>query len=257
MLSRVAISVSKSSVQCRHLSVIKMRGVNGQKRAASKDPEAMFESLHGSKTHKKLREMFLHECASSIRYKIFAERAELEGLTGIADIFHSLAKSEQRQAEFLYRFVEDELARDILNNMPASTTLNNIKIALHDEKKDANENYKQAARVAFEEDFSHVNEMLHSMADTEKRHLEILNLTNDDLSTLLNEVDEEDKKRGVKLEDFGGGMGDEDDEDFDGEGDEGSEFDEDATDLEDDEEDLDGPQNYSDLRKALRGKLSK
>jgi rubrerythrin len=190
-----------------------------------------------------------------VRYQIFADKAELEGYTGIADLFRALGKSEQKQAEFLYRFIEEELNIDTMNEMETGNTVNLLKIAVADEVKDSKERYVQAARLAFEEDLAWVNQMLHSMAESESRHLEVLKLTLDDVLVIEKG---KDKEKGYKVRDHlkkedkdSDDEDDEDDDEDDEDEDDVSDYDF-SDDDEEDEEEGKGVRTFSDFKKMQK-----
>jgi rubrerythrin len=142
-----------------------------------------------------------------------------------------------------------------MNEMETGSTINLLKIAVADEVKDSKERYVQAARTAFEEDLAWVNQMLHSMADSESRHLEVLKLTLDDVLVI-----EKEKEKGkdyvvkdhLRKEDKDSDDEEEDEDEFEG----GSDFD--FSDEEDDDEDEDTPprgesvRSYSDFKKMQK-----
>lgn len=152
------------------------------------DFDAEGSDLMGSHTFDKLKELYSHQCMAALRYKIYAQRADLEGLMGIADSLRSLSRSEETQAEQIFKLVEDELGTDITSGVPTGNTYENLKAAIGPLGEEPEKKYTDASRVAFDEGITWVAEMVHGMSEAEERRQSLLKLALKELQAMRKEA---------------------------------------------------------------------
>lgn len=139
-------------------------------------------SLKGTKTEELLRDAFAEECMAAVRYKVFADRADLEGLTGVADMFRALSRSEMKQAEHFLQYFEEESGSDLSTGLPMGSTEENLDASLQKEEFDSETMYPDASKQASEDGFEWIAELLNSMGQAEARHLEVLKMASEQLN---------------------------------------------------------------------------
>jgi len=174
------------------------------------DLEAMKEDFYKTKTFANLKQLFEGECVAYVRYRLFADKADLEGFTGLADMFRSLANSELKQAEHLFRVVDDELGIDVSTGLETMSTEANLRAAVKLEEQDAKVNYPRATRIAFKEQVGWIAEMLDSLGETESRHLDVISIAYNDLLEVEKAMEEDEKRKAEQGD--GDAEGEEEDE---------------------------------------------
>jgi len=130
------------------------------------------ESLKGTKTEKNILTAFAGESQARNRYTYFASKAEKEGYVQISNIFQETADNEKEHAKRLFKFLEGgETA--ISASFPAGvigSTSENLKAAAAGENHEYTTMYPEFARIAEEEGFSEVAEVMMAIAVAEKQH---------------------------------------------------------------------------------------
>ena len=134
----------------------------------------MGKSIKGTKTEKNLLASFAGESQARNRYAFFASQARKEGYEQIAAIFLETADNEKEHAKRLFKFLEGgEL--EFTAAFPAGVigdTKENLRAAASGENHEHTTMYPEFARIAEEEGFTVIAEVLRSIAVAEKQHEE-------------------------------------------------------------------------------------
>ena len=128
--------------------------------------------LRGSRTETNLREAFARESQASRRYLYFAQKADVEGLPDIADLFRSVAESETGHAFGHLDFLAE--MDDPVTGEPADATVDNLRSAIADESREADEMYPDFAQVARDEGFVEIAEWMETLTGAEAGHVDRL-----------------------------------------------------------------------------------
>ena len=130
------------------------------------------KSIRGTRTEKNLLAAFAGESQARNRYTYFASQAKKEGYEQIAGIFLETADNEKEHAKRLFKFLEgDEV--EITASYPAgiiADTKENLKAAAAGENYEHTKMYPEFARLAEEEGFPEIAEVLRAIAVAEKQH---------------------------------------------------------------------------------------
>ena len=130
------------------------------------------ESLKGTQTEKNILTAFAGESQARNRYVYFASKAKKEGYVQISNVFQETAANEKEHAERLFKFLEGGEA-EISASFPAGiigSTAENLKAAAAGENHEHTSMYPDFARVADEEGFPEIAEVMRSIAVAEKQH---------------------------------------------------------------------------------------
>ena len=129
-------------------------------------------SLKGTRTEKNLLTAFAGESQARNRYTYFASQARKDEYQQIAGIFVETAENEKEHAKRLFKFLEGGEV-EINAAFPAGViggTKENLKAAAAGENHEHTKMYPEFARIAEEEGFSEIAEVLRAIADVEKQH---------------------------------------------------------------------------------------
>jgi len=129
-------------------------------------------SIKGSRTEKNLLTAFAGESQARNRYTYFAGQARKEGYDQISFIFEETANQEKEHAKRFFKFLEGGEA-GVQAIFPAGiigTTLENLEAAAAGEHHEHSELYPGFARVAREEGFSAIADVLDAISVAEKQH---------------------------------------------------------------------------------------
>jgi len=130
------------------------------------------ESLKGTQTEKNILTAFAGESQARNRYVYFASKAKKEGYVQISNVFQETAANEKEHAERLFKFLEGGEA-EISASFPAGvigSTAENLKASAAGENHEHTSMYPDFARVADEEGFPEIAEVMRSIAVAEKQH---------------------------------------------------------------------------------------
>lgn len=130
------------------------------------------KSLKGTQTEKNILTAFAGESQARNRYAYFASKAKKEGYVQISNIFQETADNEKEHAKQLFKFLEGGEA-EISASFPAGvigSTAENLKASAAGENHEHTTMYPEFARIAEEEGFSEVAEVMKSIAVAEKQH---------------------------------------------------------------------------------------
>ena len=128
--------------------------------------------MQGSKTERNLLTAFAGESQARNRYTYFASQAKKEGFEQIASIFEETANQEKEHAKRFFKFLEGGEV-EIQASFPAGTigtTRENLLAAAAGENYEHTEMYPGFARVAREEDFEDVAQVLEAISVAERQH---------------------------------------------------------------------------------------
>lgn len=130
------------------------------------------ESLKGTKTEKNILTAFAGESQARNRYTYFSSKAKKEGYVQISNIFQETADNEKEHAKRLFKFLEGGEV-EISASFPAGvigSTAENLKASAAGENYEHTTMYPEFARIAEEEGFSEVAEVMMAIAVAEKQH---------------------------------------------------------------------------------------
>ena len=130
------------------------------------------KSLKGTRTERNLLTAFSGESQARNRYTYFASQAKKEGYHRIAHIFLETAEQEKEHAKRLFKFLEGGEV-EITARFPAGkigTTIENLKEAAAGENYEHSQMYPEFAKLAEEEGFPNIAEVLRAIAEAEKFH---------------------------------------------------------------------------------------
>lgn len=132
----------------------------------------MPKSIKGTQTEKNLLIAFAGESQARNRYTFFASAAKKEGLVQISNIFEETANQEKEHAKRFFKFLDGgEL--QITESFPAGkigSTLENLKAAASGEDHEWQEMYPSFAKVARDEGFEQIADIIEAVAIAEKQH---------------------------------------------------------------------------------------
>jgi rubrerythrin len=134
--------------------------------------EKKMKQLSGTQTEKNLLAAFAGESQARNRYTFFAGRARKDGFAQIAAIFEETANQEKEHAKRFFQFLEGgELG--ISAYYPAGkigSTLDNLLAAAAGERHEHTTLYPEFSRIAREEGFTGIAQVISAIAVAEKQH---------------------------------------------------------------------------------------
>lgn len=134
------------------------------------------KSLIGTETQKNLAAAYVAESCAYSRYTFFAQTAQKEQYFQYANIFNETAANELHHAKIFLKFLSEANAvTPAAMGVDAGVlapTLQNLKVAAHEEEVEGVEMYTNAAKVAREEGFDEIADRFEAIATIENRHKE-------------------------------------------------------------------------------------
>ena len=130
-------------------------------------------NLKGTQTEKNLLLAYHGESINRNLYTYFADRAKEEGFEQIATIFLETANHEHEHARQELNFLKTsdvELPTLVYPLKGVNDTMSNLETAVAGENYEQTTMYPDFARIAHEEGFSEVAEMLRHIATVEAQH---------------------------------------------------------------------------------------
>lgn len=134
------------------------------------------KSLIGTKTKKNLALAYIAESCAYSRYTFFAQTAQKEQYFQYANIFNETAANELHHAKIFLKYLQEANA---VTEAPVGVdagvlapTLDNLKVAAHEEEVEGVELYTNAAKVAAEEGFDEIAGRFEAIATIENHHRE-------------------------------------------------------------------------------------
>ena len=129
-------------------------------------------TLKGTRTEKNLLTAFADESQARNRYTYFASKAKKEGFEQISQIFEETANQEKEHAKRFFKFLEGGEV-EIQAAFPAgviASTAENLRAAAAGEHYEWESMYPEFAKVAREEGFEEIADVLEAIAVAEKQH---------------------------------------------------------------------------------------
>jgi rubrerythrin len=130
------------------------------------------KGLKGTQTEKNILTAFAGESQARNRYSYFASKAKKEGYLQISHLFQETAENEKEHAKRLFKFLEGGEA-EIAAAFPAGVignTAENLKSSAAGENYEHTTMYPEFARIADEEGFPEVADVMRAIANAEKQH---------------------------------------------------------------------------------------
>lgn len=132
-------------------------------------------TLKGSKTANNLLHAFAGESQARNRYNYYASIAKKEGYVQVANIFEETANQEKEHAKRLMKLLNTELKGECLHvegDFPIllGTTTECLKAAAAGENEEWTDMYPTFAKIAKEEGFDEIADILLAIAKAEKLH---------------------------------------------------------------------------------------
>ena len=125
-------------------------------------------NLKGSKTEENLKEAFAGESQANRRYLYFAQKADVEGHSDIANVFRSTAEGETGHAHGHLEYLE--VVGDPATGLPIGDTETNLKAAIAGETHEYTDMYPGMSKTAREEGFEEIADWFETLARAEKSH---------------------------------------------------------------------------------------
>lgn len=133
------------------------------------------KSLVGTKTQKNLADAYVAESCAYTRYTFFAQAAQKEMYYQYANILNETAANELHHAKIYLKFLNEGGCKTDPMAVDAGvigSTLDNLKVASHEEEVEGVEMYTNAAKVADEEGFPEIADRFRAIATIENHHKE-------------------------------------------------------------------------------------
>ena len=130
------------------------------------------KSLKGTQTEKNLMTAFLGESQARNLYTYFAAIANKEGYRQIKEAFEETANHEKEHAKRLFKFLEggDININTSFSATPLGTTVQNLQEAIKGESHECQDMYPSFAKIAQEENFSHIAQVFWAICKAEEYH---------------------------------------------------------------------------------------
>ncbi|MHB1043376.1 MAG: rubrerythrin [Eubacteriales bacterium] len=129
-------------------------------------------SLKGTRTEQNLLIAFAGESQARNRYTFFASQARKQGYEQIAAFFLETADNEKEHAKRLFKFLEGGDV-EVTASFPAGIigdTAANLKSAASGENHEYTHMYPEFTKIAGDEGFLEISEVLSAIARAEKAH---------------------------------------------------------------------------------------
>ena len=126
--------------------------------------------LQGSETEANLRVAFTREAEAALRYRYFAQRAEVEGQPALAALFRSAADGEAGHALALVDFLVE--IDDPVIGEPLDEADHQLRSAIGGERLESEVLYPRFAATARREGFTEIADWMDAMARAEDQLVE-------------------------------------------------------------------------------------
>lgn len=134
---------------------------------------ADLKSLKGSETEKNLAKAYALESTAYTRYIFYAKSARKEGYHYFAEIFEKTAANEMVHAKTFLSYLQEGCVMSgslEIDNGEMASTLENLKIAEHEEDLEGVKLYTGAAKTAQDEGYPEIAVRFRIIAGVEARH---------------------------------------------------------------------------------------
>lgn len=138
-------------------------------------------NLKGSQTEANLKEAFSGESQANRRYLYFAQKADIEGHSDVANVFRSTAEGETGHAHGHLEYLE--VVGDPATGLPIGDTATNLKAAIAGETHEYTDMYPGMSKTARDEGFDEIADWFETLARAEKSHAGRFQRALDDLSS--------------------------------------------------------------------------
>lgn len=133
------------------------------------------KSLKGTKTEQLLANSYMAESAAVTRYTFYSQQAQKDSYFQYANLLSETAANELHHAKIFLKYLQENAVTPapmgvdlgVMNN-----TVENLKIAAHEEEIEGIEAYVNAAKVAKEEGFDEISARFAAIATVEAHHKE-------------------------------------------------------------------------------------
>jgi rubrerythrin len=132
--------------------------------------EISMPNLVGTKTAENLKVAFAGESQANRRYLYFAEKADAEGLSDVAELFRAISKGETKHAFGHFDHLCEGGVGDPATGLQVRNTREMLESAIAGEKYEYTEMYPGFAATAREEGFPEIGEWMEVMAKAERVH---------------------------------------------------------------------------------------
>lgn len=133
------------------------------------------KSLIGTQTQINLATAYVAESCAYTRYTFFAQAAQKEQYFQYANLINETADNELHHAKIFLRYLNEGAAVAPNIGVDAGVigaTLDNVKVAAHEEEVEGVEMYTNAAKVARSEGFDEIADRFEAIAKVEDHHKE-------------------------------------------------------------------------------------
>ncbi len=133
------------------------------------------KSLIGTKTQLNLAAAYIAESCAYTRYTFFADAAKKEQYYQYANLLTETAANELHHAKIFLRYLNEGGVMAPQMGVDAGVigaTVDNLKVAAHEEEVEGVEQYTNAAKVAREEGFDEIADRFEAIATIENHHKE-------------------------------------------------------------------------------------
>ena len=124
--------------------------------------------LKGTKTHDNLKAAFAGESQANRRYLYFANKADIEGNSEVANLFRNTAEGETGHAHGHLDYLAH--VGDPATDLPIGSSLNNLKSAVAGETHEYTDMYPGMAKSARDEGFEEIADWFETLAKAERSH---------------------------------------------------------------------------------------
>ena len=124
--------------------------------------------LKGTKTHDNLKAAFAGESQANRRYLYFANKADIEGNSEVANLFRNTAEGETGHAHGHLDYLAH--VGDPATDLPIGSSLNNLKSAVAGETHEYTDMYPGMAKTARNEGFDEIADWFETLAKAERSH---------------------------------------------------------------------------------------
>ena len=125
-------------------------------------------TLKGSQTEQHLKDAFAGESQANRRYLYFANKADVEGQTEVANLFRNTAEGETGHAHGHLEYLE--AVGDPATGLPIGSSRNNLKAAVAGETHEYTDMYPGMAKAARTEGFEEIADWFETLAKAERSH---------------------------------------------------------------------------------------
>ncbi len=124
--------------------------------------------LNGTKTHQNLKDAFAGESQANRRYLYFANKADIEGNSEVANLFRNTAEGETGHAHGHLDYLAS--VGDPATGLPIGSSANNLKSAVAGETHEYTDMYPGMAKAARSEGFEEIADWFETLAKAERSH---------------------------------------------------------------------------------------